>query len=97
MSDFDKGNYMSVKKAIVMAKVLAHQNNAAIEGIGDTISILFNTLANIAPQQALSVLDQLSSQFTQEVVDEQMSDIEEWMDELEEVVNIRREDVEEFL
>ena len=97
MSGFDKGNNMSVKKALVMAKVLAHKNNAALEGIGETISVLFSTLATVAPQQALSVLEQLSSQFTQKDVDEQISDLEEWMEELEGDVNISREDVEEWI
>ena len=80
-----------------MAKVLAHQNNAALEGIGETISVLFSTLANVDPQQALSVLEQLSSQITQEVVDEQLSNLEEWKEELEDFLNINREDIEEFL
>lgn len=88
---------MSIKRALVMAKVLAHQNNAALEGIGETISVLFSTLANVDPQQALSVLEQLSSQITQEVVDEQLSNLEEWKEELEDFLNINREDIEEFL
>ncbi len=88
---------MSVKRALVMAKVLAHQNNAALEGIGEAISVLFSTLANVDSQQALSVLEQLSGQLTQELVDEQNSHLEEWMGELEDSINISREDVEEWI
>ena len=86
----------NIRNALATAKMLDHSNNAALEGIGEAISVLFSTLANMEPQLALSVLEQLEDQLDQKIVDELLSERSDMLEELAEAVTLDPSDFEEW-
>lgn len=83
------------KRMIYQQRMQDYQNNKVINGLAESLSAVFNSLANFAPEYALSALDQLNAQRDniQKLIDQREEDEEEFLDSVkDQVLSLEVED-----
>ncbi len=85
---------MSIKKAIATGMFLQTKHDDTIDFLTESIASTFSMLANLDPNTALFVIQQLSEQFDEEIAEEQSLRIKESIEEVSSHVNITEFDLE---
>ena len=86
---------MSIKKALATAMLLEKRKETTVEYLANNIAQAFELLANIEPEVALSVLNQLNTQLNEEATAELQASIEASIEKVAESLSISADELED--
>lgn len=85
---------MSIKKAVAVGMLLEQGKNDSVEFLMDSVGKSFMLLANLDPEAALSVLEQLNDQFNEEIAEGLINSRNEQIEKIAQRVVIPQEELE---